>query len=226
MAYLDIDGIKQAFAEHMKKYRGYSDEEAAMAVSDFPDPYENCYLREEYIKDCEVDGVSYEKNASFTAFWRIGLDDVPMFRFYTYYRSEDIEGHTVGEYMKARKLFQVDDLDCSDFPKDSAKTRSFDFEVTLCLGGGDGGDVLVNVDVTEEEYELLKKCYRDDIGVCDCDGLEDLCQRVEEAAKDENEFCMADLDVDEEIDYNSISYMISIPAEVAEEVDEEDSGEE
>lgn len=118
---LDISGIKQAFAEHMKKYRGYSEEEAAIAVSDFPNPYHNCYLVETYLEDCEIDGVGYEKNACYTAFWRIGLKDVPMFRFYTYYRNEDIPNHLVGEYMEARKLFQVDELDLSDFPKDMVK---------------------------------------------------------------------------------------------------------
>lgn len=126
MAYLDIHGIKQAFAEHMKKYRGYSDEEAAIAVSDFPDPYGNCYLDEDYLEDCEIDGVEYEKNASHTAFWRIGINDVPMFKFYTYYCMDDIPNHKVGEYMNARKLFQVDDLDASDFPEED--TSDFDDE--------------------------------------------------------------------------------------------------
>ena len=116
MTYIDINGIKNAFAEHLKKYRGYSDEEAEMAVSDFPDPYENCYLVEEYLEETEIDGIEYEKNASYTAFWRIGLDSVPMFKFYTYYCCDDISGHTVGEYLSAKKLFQVDEIDDDDFP--------------------------------------------------------------------------------------------------------------
>lgn len=33
--YIDIKGIKVAFAEHMKKYRGYTEEEARIAVYDF-----------------------------------------------------------------------------------------------------------------------------------------------------------------------------------------------
>ena len=41
-----------------------------------------------------------------------------MFRFYTYYAAEDIPNHLVGEYMAARKLYQVEDLDEEDFPAD------------------------------------------------------------------------------------------------------------
>lgn len=60
--------------------------------------------------------MEYEKNASYTMFWRIGLNDVPVFRFYTYYCTEDIPGRTVGEYMNARKLYQVEELNLRDFP--------------------------------------------------------------------------------------------------------------
>ena len=116
MKYLNTEEIKQAFAQHLMKYRGYSVEEADIAVYDFPDPYSNCYLDEKYLDFCDIDGVAYEKNASTTALWRVGIHNVPNFCFYTYYRKEDIEGRTVGEYMNARKLFQIDDLDAKDFP--------------------------------------------------------------------------------------------------------------
>ncbi|MBE6618413.1 MAG: hypothetical protein E7626_01355 [Ruminococcaceae bacterium] len=124
MKYLTIDEIKQAFADHLMKYRGYSPEEADMAVSDFPDPYSNCYLNEEYIGHCEIDGVAYEQNASSTVLWRVGIPNVPDFFFYTYYREEDIESRTVGSYMNARKLFRVDDLDAEDFPEEFKKKRN------------------------------------------------------------------------------------------------------
>ena len=39
-----------------------------------------------------------------------------------------------------------------------------EFWVTICLGHGDGGDVAVEVDVSDKEYELLKQCCRDDDG--------------------------------------------------------------
>ena len=118
MEYLTIDGIRRAFGEHMMKYRGYSEEEAKVAVHDFPDPYSNPYLREEYIDDVEVDGIEYERNADCVDLTVCDIDDVPRFCFYTLYCIEDIPDHKVGEYRTARKLFQIDDLDPADFPSD------------------------------------------------------------------------------------------------------------
>lgn len=114
--YLSVDEIKQAFANHLMKHRGYTAEEADMAVSDFPDPYSNCYLDEKFIGSYEIDGVAYQKNATSTDLWRAGIHNVPNFFFYTYYREEDIESRSVGDYMNAQKLFQIDDLDEEDFP--------------------------------------------------------------------------------------------------------------
>ncbi|MBQ6260054.1 MAG: hypothetical protein IJK59_02265, partial [Firmicutes bacterium] len=74
MKYLDVAGIKAAFAEHLKEYLDYSDEEAAIAVSDFPDPYGLPYLKEEYIGEECIDGVDYEMNASKVSFGMFGYD--------------------------------------------------------------------------------------------------------------------------------------------------------
>lgn len=117
MKYLNTEEIKQAFARHLMEHRGYTEDEADMAVSDFPDPYSNCYLDEDYIGECEIDGIEYNQYASHTDLWRVGIFNVPNFMFYAYYRKEDIAGGTVGDYMKARKIYQVDDLDPNDFPK-------------------------------------------------------------------------------------------------------------
>ncbi len=37
------------------------------------------------------------------------------------------------------------------------------FTVAVCLGHGDGGDVCVDVCVSDEEFALLKRCYREGI---------------------------------------------------------------
>ena len=95
MAYLDIEGIKEVFGKHMMKYRGYSEAEAKMAVYDFPDPYRNPYLIEEYDGDETVDGVDYQVYSDYTDLTRCDIDDVPPFRFYTLYRKEDIPNHKV-----------------------------------------------------------------------------------------------------------------------------------
>lgn len=114
--YLDEKGIKEAFAKHLITHRGYSKTEAAMAVSDFPDSYTLPYLDEDYVGEETIDGVSYEKYSSYTCLWRVGIADVPMFRFYTYYNSDDVRDNLVGSYINAHKLYQVDNLDDDDFP--------------------------------------------------------------------------------------------------------------
>ena len=116
MSYLNLKGIRAAFAQHLRKYRGYSDVEAAMAVADFPDPYNLPYLEEEFISDEEIDDKEYEKYASVANLQLCGIDDVPVFKFYTYYNADDVASHKVEAYMRARKLYQVDDLDEDDFP--------------------------------------------------------------------------------------------------------------
>ncbi len=116
--YLRVEEIKQALAEHLIKHRGYSEEEAEVAVHDFPDPYSNPYLREDFIDTVEVDGIEYEKNADCVDLTVCGIDNVPRFCFYTLYRVDDIPNHKVGEYRDARKLFQAENLDPNDFPSE------------------------------------------------------------------------------------------------------------
>ena len=126
MNYLDTQGIKKAFATHLMEHRDYSTEEAEYAVSDFPDPYRLPYLFEKYVCTETVDGKEYEKYASYTDFTMCGFIDFPMFRYYTYYLADDIPNSIVGEYMNARKLYQVDDLDDEDFPKVAMDDEEFD----------------------------------------------------------------------------------------------------
>lgn len=116
MHYLDLDGIRAIFGEHLMIHRGYTPEEVAIAVSDFPDPYANCYLDESYVGDIEIDGEVYEQCASYTNLWRVGMVGVPEFRFYTYYRQSDIPNTLVTEYINAKKLYRVEDLNKKDFP--------------------------------------------------------------------------------------------------------------
>ena len=114
--FLDEKKVKDVFTKHLIKHLGYSSEEAELAASDFPNPYSNSYLDEEYLENTKVDGIEYEKNACVTSLWKCGIVGVPMFRFYTYYAIEDIPNRTVEEYLAARKLFQVEGLVEEDFP--------------------------------------------------------------------------------------------------------------
>ena len=94
-----------------------------------------------------------------------------------------------------------------------------EFWVTICLGHGDGGDVTVTIDVTDEEYELLKQCCRDDEEIEGYEGLEDLYERVVAAAKDKSECC--EPDDCEDIDYDEAYYTVAMPQVIYDEVQEE-----
>ncbi len=109
MRTLDENGIRAAFAEHLKTYLDYSEAEVVEAVSDFPDRYNLPYVDEEYIGEEIINGVEYEKNVCTTDFQKCGIDGIPEFQFYACYALEDIPNHYVSEYMDARKLYQIDD---------------------------------------------------------------------------------------------------------------------
>ena len=85
-----------------------------------------------------------------------------------------------------------------------AKTHCVSFTVTVCLGGGDGGDVQVAVNASEAEYALL----RENGGDPECEGLEDLTERILEAAQSEASFLMGEYSPDEEFDADRADYII------------------
>lgn len=106
MAWLNVNEIRELFAKHLINYKDYSEDEAKLAVSDFPDPYNLPYMTEEYLGRETVDGIEYEKCISSADLARCGFGDIPVFRYYTLYATEDVADHLVGSYMTARKLFQ------------------------------------------------------------------------------------------------------------------------
>ena len=95
-----------------------------------------------------------------------------------------------------------------------------EFLVTICLGQGDGGDVTVTIDVTDEEYELLKQCCREYEDIGSFEGLENLYERIVAAAKDESEYC--EPDDEDDIDYDDAYYTVAMPQVIYNEVQEED----
>ena len=94
------------------------------------------------------------------------------------------------------------------------------FWVTVCLGRGDGGDITVDVDVTDEEYALLVQCSREEEEIDGYDGLEDLCERIKEAAADEVDSCNAEFGIEE--DYSDAGFMIQMPDVIWEAAHEDD----
>lgn len=109
MEYLNADGIKKVFAARLMQYRGYSEEEAEIAVSDFPDRVP--YVVSESAGECEIDGEEYIQENSHTMLWLMGIHDVPDLNFSTYYRKADIPNGTGGEYAAAKKLYLLVDPD-------------------------------------------------------------------------------------------------------------------
>ena len=69
----------------------------------------------------------------------------------------------------------------------SEKTYSVEFCVEVCIGRGDGGEVYVTCDVSEEEYENLQRRESDD-EIDDCLSEETL-EQIRGEAIGESLFC-------------------------------------
>ena len=118
MKYVTAEDVKKAYMAHMMKYRGYDEQEAEDAAMAVPSRYEVCWLIEDRLGEVEIDGEEYVKCAVHTMFFLMGIYNVPMFRYYVYYRVSDIPNESPEEYAAARTLYQLDDLDPDDFPGD------------------------------------------------------------------------------------------------------------
>lgn len=108
-------------------------------------------------------------------------------------------------------------------------TRTLEFNVTICMGGGDGGETCVEVEVTDEEYEILKECCREDGDISDYEELDDLYQRIigdsedESKAEDPNYIDGDEDDEDYYDPYECASYIVYLPNEVYAAVEAEDA---
>ena len=94
--------------------------------------------------------------------------------------------------------------------------REFEFCVSICFGNGDGGEVYIDETVTEEEYELLIQGCHEAEDIRDIDGLEDLYDRLVEAAIEIDED-----NYDEDVDYDDASYIVYIPGAIYDEADDD-----
>ena len=108
----------------------------------------------------------------------------------------------------------LDDNEEVGLDEDDEGNYLIEFPVTVCMGHGDGGDVLVEVPVTSDEFIDLLNCYREDTEISDCENLENLVSRIESAAADEAETAAEELD--DELDCSEASYIISFPEDIPE----------
>jgi hypothetical protein len=97
-------------------------------------------------------------------------------------------------------------------------SRKLEFTVTICLGHGDGGDICVEVEVTNKEYKLLKKCCAEGDDIDFFEGLEDLYNRIIAEARAESEFFDPE---DCDIDYDNADYGVEMPDEIYDAVEDE-----
>ena len=134
------------------------------------------------------------------------------------------------EFSKDFKISELDsvirDLDTIIGGEDLKKKRSrpknkrLEFWVTIHPDYGDGGDVCVEESVTASEYEQLLQCCREDIDLCDCEELENLHNKILADAREESESCGFD---DEDLDYDDDACFVSIPDELYDLVESEES---
>ncbi|MBQ1269261.1 MAG: hypothetical protein II368_05950 [Clostridia bacterium] len=102
--------------------------------------------------------------------------------------------------------------------------RELEFMVNVYLGGGEGGEISVSVSVSDKEYKMLKECYKAEEDIENWEGLEPLCERIFDAAKEEDE-SLWDEYADEEDgfdDYDRSYSITEFPSEIIEECDEDD----
>jgi len=87
----------------------------ALRDPDFPNPYDCCYVFQDYVNDVEIDGKTYELRACHTNYmYMLGYEGDTL-RFYMYIETPEDFCNTVGEYIEANKLYQIEDLDPKDF---------------------------------------------------------------------------------------------------------------
>lgn len=120
MEYLSKEEIREKFMEHLEKTQWCTHDDAVIAASDFPDPYKLPYLNHEYIGKAVIDEEEYEMNAAWTDFSMFRtFSNKPPFRFYVFYRCEDVKDHTVESYLNAKTLYELvpPNEDNDDFPE-------------------------------------------------------------------------------------------------------------
>ena len=106
--YLTEKELVAEFVQYLVEVQGLEKDEAIFGATGFPDPYELCYMKEEWVKNCEIDGEKVEVCRCWTDFQMMRtFDNSRPFRFYTYTFIPEGFGNTVGEYQAAKKLYRL-----------------------------------------------------------------------------------------------------------------------
>lgn len=198
----EVKPLIDEIVEHVKNAIGYEEEYA----EDFEDEIEGLYPYDE-------DGsITSEDLAAWD--WDNGGSGCGC---EVYAEGVDIVDAAV-EFLEDR----LDDIEEVGFDEDDEGNYLIEFPVTVCMGQGDGGDVLVEVAVTSEEFIELLNCYREDSEISDCRALDSLVSRIEDAATDEAEIAAEELN--EELDCSEASCIIAFPEDIPDIADEFEPG--
>ena len=198
----EVNPLIDEIVEHVKNAIGYEEEYA----EDFEDEIEGLYPYDE-------DGsITSEDLAAWD--WDNGGSGCGC---EVYAEGVDIVDAAV-EFLEDR----LDDIEEVGFDEDDEGNYLIEFPVTVCMGQGDGGDVLVEVAVTSEEFIELLNCYREDSEISDCRALDSLVSRIEDAATDEAEIAAEELN--EELDCSEASCIIAFPEDIPDIADEFEPG--
>lgn len=198
----EVKPLIDEIVEHVKNAIGYEEEYA----EDFEDEIEGLYPYDE-------DGsITSEELAAWD--WDNGGSGCGC---EVYAEGVDIVDAAV-EFLEDR----LDDIEEVGFDEDDEGNYLIEFPVTVCMGQGDGGDVLVEVAVTSEEFIELLNCYREDSEISDCRALDSLVSRIEDAATDEAEIAAEELN--EELDCSEASCIIAFPEDIPDIADEFEPG--
>ncbi len=95
-----------------------------------------------------------------------------------------------------------------------------EFYVTVYRGRRNVGSAFVDVIVDDLEYELLKQCYREGLGIDECGGLEGVYLEITEQAREEIERELIFREWND--DDGEPFFDIELPDEIADAVEAED----
>lgn len=104
------DALLECYKAYLKNELGYDEFEVEIASMDMNNPYNFEALIQDYVGDCEIDGVEYSVRFCHTDFCRCGLfrlSDVNPFEFYMLFDKSTMSGNAVGAYMNANKKYIV-----------------------------------------------------------------------------------------------------------------------
>ena len=109
-ALVEHETLIEAFKDYLMREFDYDEEDATIASDDLQDPYNTPYILEDFQGRISIDGIDYEVRFCHTDFNYCGLfhmANAAPFEFYMLIDCSTLHGQTIGDYMKARKIYVI-----------------------------------------------------------------------------------------------------------------------